>query len=230
LHLVSQPTDAQDKERTSQQLKERTMNRLHNRPLSWSARFAALAVLGMIFTATAARADCAPSTSQAAASFFPLLNANLSQGQENGDPGQPATIVGLWHVIYTATYSTAGPLPVPVVPPDTFEFAETMKTWHADGTEWEEKIAPPPVGYCYGVWKPTANGSVKLHHFGAITGPDGSVLYIFYQDEINRVAPGGETYSGTFDFKVYNSTDILGTGPVLQEIKGTTAATRITVD
>jgi hypothetical protein len=105
-----------------------------------------------------------------------------------------------------------------------------MKTWHADGTEWEEKIQPAPAGFCFGVWKRAAQDTVKLHHFGAITGADGSVLAIFWIDEIDRVAPDGRTYSGTWDFKLYGPTDVFGTGPVLQEISGTTAATRITVE
>jgi hypothetical protein len=212
-------------------LKERKMYRANTFRPSWSGRFAVLALLGMLFTTTAAHAGCAPSTKSGVAPLFSLLNASLSPVQDDEDHGQPSTIVGLWHVIYTATYSTSGPLPVPVVPPDTFVFAESFKTWHGDGTEWEEKIAPPPGGgFCYGVWKHTANGSVKLHHVGVITAPDGSIAAIFYEDEINRVAPDGKTYSGSFDFKLYAGTDVLGTGTVLQEIKGTTAATRITVD
>ena len=79
------------------------------------------------------------------------------------------------------------------------------------------------------MWKSTNNGSVKLHHFGAVTDPNGTVVAIFYQDEINRVAADGRTYVGTWDFKIYGPADVLGKGPVLQEISGTAAATRITV-
>lgn len=206
--------------------------------LSWSGRCAVLigmAMIGVSFGATQARAGCFDS-SKAGAAPTAFLGAHAilpAPDQDDQGSGQSATIVGVWHVIYTATYSTSGPIPVPVIPPgppDSFTFAETMKTWHADGTEWEEKIEPPPAGFCFGVWKHTATGSEKLHHFGAVTAPDGSVVAVFYEDELNRVAPGGKSYSGTFDFKLYGPTDVLGTGPVLQEIKGTTAATRITVD
>lgn len=206
---------------------------------SWSARLAALIALtgmGLLAGANEANAGCVdPATMGSARTAYVsghapfLLNEQGQQGnQGNGDP----TIVGMWHVIYTATYSTAGPIPVPVIPPgppDSFQFAETMKTWHGDGTEWEEKLQPAPVGFCYGVWKLTGNGSVKLHHFGAVTDPSGTVVAIFYQDEINRVASDGRTYIGVWDFKIYGPADVLGTGPVLQEISGTTAATRITV-
>ena len=151
---------------------------------------------------------------------------------ESSDPGQPATIVGLWHVIYTANYVSPepGPLPLPTNL-SSFEFAETLKIWHADGTEWEQKIGPPPAGgFCFGVWKHAADGSAKLRHIGVIFADDGSIYAIFYDDEINRVSSDGKTYYGTFDFKIYDKTDVLGTGPVLQEIKGTTAATRITLN
>ncbi len=213
------------------------MSRGHIFRRSSSGRFAALlglAAIGLLGGAGDARAaGCAvPATTGAPTALATAHATPLPPIQQQADSGQPATIVGLWHVIYTATESTAGPIPVPVIPPgppDSFVFAETMKTWHADGTEWEEKIQPAPVGFCYGVWTHTAQGSVKLHHFGAITAPDGSVVAIFYMDEVNRVAPDGSTYSGVFDFKLYGPTDVQGAGPVLQEIRGTTAATRITV-
>ena len=63
-----------------------------------------------------------------------------------------------------------------------------------------------------------------------MTDPGGRVVAIFYMDEINRVARDGKTYSGVWDMKISGATDVFGTGPVLQEISGTTAATRITVD
>ncbi len=209
------------------------MNREEIYPSHRSTRFAAalaLSVFALLF-ATEARAGCMnPGKTGSVPIAFLSTQANVPPNSQDGqDVPQPATIVGLWHVIYTATYTTSGPLPVPVAPPD-FEFAETMKTWHADGTEWEEKIEPPPAGFCFGVWKHAAGGSEKLHHFGAVTAPDGSVVAVFYEDELNRVAPDGKSYSGTFDFKLYGPTDVLGTGPVLQEIRGTTAATRIAVD
>jgi hypothetical protein len=40
----------------------------------------------------------------------------------------------------------------------------------------------------------------------------------------------GKTYRGTFDQKLFDLTDVFGTGTPVQEIKGTTAATRIGVD
>jgi hypothetical protein len=61
-------------------------------------------------------------------------------------------------------------------------------------------------------------------------GVDPAPPRVFTVDEINRVAPDGKSYSGTFDFKIFPAADVLGTGAPVQELKGITAATRITVD
>ena len=213
------------------------MKRGNTRRLLWRGRLAVLIVLaaiGLVSSGSDASAGCVAGGKAgfAPVAFLSPHTTLLPSGHADDQGGEPATIVGLWHVVYTATYSTAGPLPIPVIPPgppDSFQFAETMKTWHADGTEWEEKIQPAPTGFCYGVWKHTAEGSVKLHHFGAMTAPDGSVVAVFYQDETNRVSPDGRSYGGVWDMKIYSPADVMGTGPVLQEISGTTVATRITV-
>src|SRR5579871_6537664 len=116
--------------------------------------------MGLLAGASEAKAGCVvPGTIGSASKGYLFGRAPLllsEQGQQGNQDSGDATIVGMWHVIYTATYSTGGPIPVPVIPPGppaSFQFAETMKTWHGDGTEWEEKLQPAPVGFCYGVWK-----------------------------------------------------------------------------
>jgi hypothetical protein len=140
--------------------------------------------------------------------------------------------VGLWHVIYTATSDTPGPLPVPPAPPASFQFLESFKTWHADGTEFENAFLPPAGGnICFGVWKETGHSSVKLHHIGLMFDPSGNLAFIFTVDERNTVSAHGNSYAGTWDFRLWPpSFAVVGTGKPLQEISGTTAATRITVD
>lgn len=88
---------------------------------------------------------------------------------------------------------------------------------------------------CFGVWKELAHGTVKLHHIGLMFNPDATspvdaVANVFTVDEIDTVAPNGKTYTGTFDFKIFDATDVFGTGTPIAEVKGTIAATRITVD
>ena len=209
------------------------MNRIDIFQAFRSGRFSALVALvglGLLFTTSGAKAaGCALPYKAGATPSIPLLSppgsASLNH-QEDEDSNKPASIVGLWHVIYTAT-SASGPFP-----PTPFEFNSSYKMWHGDGTEFEN-VGLPPVGgnICYGVWKKLPNGSVKLHHIGQIFDPvTGKLANIFTVDEVNTVDHKGKTYSGYFDFKMYEPTDTFGTGTPLAEVKGTTAATRISVD
>jgi hypothetical protein len=148
--------------------------------------------------------------------------------QEGEESNGPAAIVGLWHVIYTATSAS----PSGAFPPTPFQFLESFKTWHADGTEFENAFLPPTGGnICFGVWKKSGHDSVKLHHIGLMFDSMGNVSNIFTVDEKDTVDPNGKTYSGTFDFKLWPpSFDAVGVGSPIAEVKGTTLATRITVD
>ena len=137
----------------------------------------------------------------------------------------------LAHVNYTATYDDNFP-PGGPYPPTPFPFLESFKTWHGDGTEFENAFLPPAGGnVCFGVWKELGDHRVKLHHIGLTFNPDGSLSSIFTVDETDTVSPNGKTYTGMFDFKLWPpSYDAVGKGTPIAEVKGTTAATRITVD
>ncbi len=151
--------------------------------------------------------------------------------QDTSEWSGPATIVGLWHVIYTATYDDNFP-PGGPYPPTPFPFLESFKTWHGDGTEFENAFLPPSGGnICFGVWKDLGDHRVKLHHIGLMFNPDGGLSSIFTVDETDTVESDGKTYEGMFDFKLWPpSYDAVGKGTPIAEVKGTTAATRITVD
>jgi len=198
-----------------------------------AGRFSALVALvglGLFFTASGAKAaGCGLEFKTAAAPSIPFLgpqgNEPLSH-QEGEESNKHASIVGLWHVIYTATSAP----PPPAFPPTPFQFLESYKTWHGDGTEFENAFLTPAGGnICFGVWKDLEHGSVKLHHIGLMFADD-KVSNIFTVDEIDTVASNGKTYTGTFDFKLFEPTNVYGTGTPLAEVTGTTAGTRITVD
>jgi hypothetical protein len=203
-------------------------------------RFSALvAVVGLalLFAASNAKAaGCGVLPYKTAAALpTPLVSPHGDDHQEGEDSNGPASIVGLWHLTYTATASTSGPLPVPVIPPgppSSFQFLESFKMWHADGTEFENAFLPPAGGnICVGVWKDLGYGNVKLHHIGLMFDSTGSVSYIFTVDEKDTVARNGQSYGGYFDFKLWPpSFAAVGVGKPLQEITGSTAGTRITVD
>ena len=212
------------------------MNRMNIFQVLRRGRFCALvalAGLGLLFGASGVMAaGCSvPYQTRAALSVsFVSPHGDESLNYQEGDESnEQAAIVGLWHLIYTATY-TSGP-PFPPTPP-SFQFLESFKTWHSDGTEFENAFLPPTGGnICFGVWKNLGHGTVKLHHIGLMFGLDGSVSNTFTVDEIDTVAPNGKTYKGNFDFKLWPpSFDAVGVGSPLAEVKGTTAGTRITAD
>ena len=132
--------------------------------------------------------------------------------EQDGATG-PNTIVGLWHVAYTAGGAS---------------FGVTFKEWHSDGTEFENVDHSALVGnVCFGVWKQVGFRTVRLHHTGWTFDDNGNPTGFFTQDETDTIAPNGMSYSGNFDFKVFdtNGDYISGT-----ETIGTIAASRITVD
>jgi hypothetical protein len=199
------------------------MNRGHTFQTLRTSALIALVGLGLLFTASGANAaGCAtiPYKVEAAPS-----DAFLMSSQHGEESKESANIVGLWHVVYTATSAPNPPFPTP-----PFQFLESYKTWHADGTEFENAFLPPAGGnICFGVWKKSKDGSVKLHHIGLMFDAAGKVSNIFTVDEIDTVADDGKTYTGSFDFKLFDPTDVYGAGTPLAEVKGTMDATRISV-
>jgi hypothetical protein len=189
----------------------------------------ALVGLALLFTASGAKgAGCGLPYKTGTALSIPFVSphGNPLNLQEDEESNKHASIVGLWHVIYTATSA-----PTPPFPPTPFQFVESYKTWHEDGTEFENAFLPPAGGnICFGVWKELGHGSVKLHHIGLMFASDGAISNVFTVDETDTVAHNGKTYKGTFDFKLFDATNVFGTGTPLAEVTGTTAGTRITVD
>ncbi len=205
-----------------------------------------LVVLTMLFAASSANAGCGVPTNTGALPSIPFVSPHGDDHQEGRESNGPAAIVGLWHLIYSAKSAP----PPPAFPPTPFQFLESFKTWHADGTEFENAFLPPAGGnICFGVWKDLGDGRVKLHHIGVMFGTDGNppayvgmapeyVTNIFTVDETDQVAPNGKTYSGSFDFKLYLPSACAAsaagtytcTGTPLAEVTGTTLGTRITVD
>jgi hypothetical protein len=225
------------------------MNRMNFFKALRSGRLSALVALvglGLLFTASGAKAaGCALPYKTGAAPSIPFVSPHGDDQKEGEDWNGPASIVGLWHLTYTANSAP----PPPAFPKTPFQFLESLKTWHADGTEFENAFLQPAGGnICFGVWKDLGGGKVKLHHIGLMFGTGGTpleyvgtppeyVTNIFTVDETDAVAPNGKTYSGFFDFKLYLPGDCANgasgyvcTGPPLAEVTGTTYGVRITVD
>jgi hypothetical protein len=222
------------------------MNRVNIFQVLRNGRFSALALLaglGLLATASGVKAGCAPLPYKAgAAPSIPFASPHGDDQQGGEDSNGPAPIVGLWHLIYTGNTDNNFP-PGGPYPPTPFQFLESFKTWHADGTEFENAFLPPEGGnICFGVWKDLGHGKVKLHHIGLMFGGPGAVppedvSNIFTVDETDTVASNGKTYSGFFDFKLYAPSDCansaggyLCTGTPIAEVTGTTYGVRIAVD
>jgi hypothetical protein len=171
------------------------------------------AAMSLAMTATSAYATCGfTGTGSASAIRMPMLQAG-SEAMGASTTSAPS-IVGLWGVIYT----TAGGA----------VFNQTFDTWHADGTEFENAYLPILAGnICEGVWKSTGTATVRLHHIGWTYDPvNGGVADgTFTLDQTNTLARNGQSYTGTFVFKVFDMK-----GKLLQEVPGTIAAVRISVE
>jgi hypothetical protein len=134
------------------------------------------------------------------------------QDEATPDASPNDSVVGLWHVIYTA---------------DKALFGESLKEWHSDGTEFENVAHNPEIGnICFGVWKQVGVRKFRLHHIGWLFSDDGTLTGSFTFDETDTVAPSGMSYKGTFVFKTY---DLKGAFTGV-EVPGTAAASRITVN
>jgi len=169
----------------------------------------ALVGLSVLFTSLGAKAACGDPTrfGLSAVPRMPFLAQMTGGGDQAANNN---SIVGLWHV----SYVSGGEL-----------FYEAFDQWHSDGTEFENAYAIPTEGnVCEGVWKQVAPRTIKLSHIGWNFDPSGNPAGTFTLTETNVVSSDGATYQGSFDYRLF---DVNGT--LLDDIKGTLTATRITV-
>jgi len=168
-------------------------------------------VAGLLLTTASAHAACGSFSGVGkGGAVLPMLGQ--AEG-DNSESASSASIVGLWHVVYTA----GGEI-----------FNESLDQWHNDGTEFENANVPVAGGnICFGVWKTVGTRTVRLHHIGwtydatTVAPANGT----FTLDETNTVSKDGKSYTGDFTFTPY---DLKGNpGP---QVKGTIKATRITVE
>lgn len=166
-----------------------------------------LALLGLALLAGAnANAACGdPAHSRPG--VMPKMPVLTQPGGRLG-PTNSKSIVGLWHVTYTA----GGQF-----------FYEAFDEWHSDGTEFENANVPPAIGnVCFGVWAQVAPRTVQLSHIGWAFDPSGDSIGTFTLAETNTVSSDGSAYQGSFDYKFYDINGVLQ-----QEVTGTLAATRL---
>ena len=102
----------------------------------------------------------------------------------------------------------------------------TMKSWHEDGTEYDNADLPPTVGnVCQGAWVSTGRRTVHNVHTGWTFDANSNPSGMFVETEDDKVARDGNSYSGPFDQKF---SDV--NGNLVNEISGTISATRVTAE
>jgi hypothetical protein len=128
-----------------------------------------------------------------ALAFLDAAGGNLHPDDEWN---QGSSIVGLWHVLYTGESDVNFP-PGGPYPPPGFQFLDSLTTWHAGGTEFENAFVAPTGGnICFGVWKEVEKHQIKPHHIGFMFDAKGDVANIFTDDEIVTVGSNSKTCSG----------------------------------
>ncbi len=140
---------------------------------------------------------------------------NLSRADTSNRGSGSASIVGLWHVLFTS---------------DGQPFDEGYDLRLSDGVEILNDTAPPQPAngagtVCLGVFKKIGPRTYKLKHpfwgFDENSKLSGRGVI----NEIVALDPGGNRYHGAFTFEVYDLDNNL-----VFEAKGTLKAERITAD
>jgi hypothetical protein len=181
----------------------------HTRPFRCALSILAV-TCAMLFASASANAACGD---LGGLNTKPSIKLPMLFGATPSDAQNTDSIVGLWHVIYTADGGA--------------KFNESLDQWHSDGTEFENAYLPVAAGnICFGVWKQVGVRTVRLRHVGFTYNSPGLASGAFTIDATDTVSADGKTYTGTFDFKVY---DLEGNFLEGSEVKGTLLATRITV-
>jgi hypothetical protein len=200
----------------------------------WLARGAltVLVVAGLLSAATTAQAQCGlPAKAVKPASWNPQLGqARLLRTALGGPDFQDEfgpSIVGMWHVTFTAQTMGGSPIPNTVVD-------NALVVWHSDKTEIMNSIRPPQDGnFCMGVWEKTGIFKYRLNHFAwggnafptnppTAIGPTAGPTHI---TETITLSTDGNRYSGTFTLDAYDTS-----GNIATAFTGLITATRITIN
>ena len=200
---------------------------------SRNCRFASMLVALVLALAVApsALAQCGlssklvkPSSWQPLVGGAHLMNAKSEKDNDEDSP----SIVGMWHVVFTAHTMNGDAIQDPGA-----EIDRAVAVWHRDGTEIMNSSRPAQDGnFCLGVWKKTGSLSYFLNHIpwqgndpsggaAGIGNPAGGAQIL----EQVTLSPDGNQYSGWFTETAYDPA-----GNIEVTFTGTISATRITTE
>lgn len=134
------------------------------------------------------------------------------------------SIVGFWKVQFISKGNTTHNPSIPDGALIDFGFTQ----WHSDGTEILNSGGHSPASgnFCLGVWAQTGFLTFELNHFPIAYDPTtGAIANYINIRERNTLSVNGDSYTGTFTLTVYDPR-----GNQVDQLKGTIAATRLTVD
>lgn len=171
----------------------------------------AMAIFAISVMLPATAAACARQLGQTNQAFPWMQGSPSFNTAPNPSQRSYGSIVGLWHLTYTTS--------------DNQPFGDSFDMWHRDGTELESANLNPITGnVCMGVWK-QAGSQYRLHHVGWTFDNLGNLIGPFTLDDVVALGNHGNSYSGSFDLKQYDTN-----GNLLGEVTGTISATRIGVN
>ena len=189
----------------------------------------AVAAFGLLFHPATARASCAigqPAPTHSSWLVQPGHTMLLRAALTNDDQFDDASIVGMWHVIFTAKTMNKAPIPNTVID-------NALVVWHSDHTEIMNSGRPAQDGnFCMGVWEQVGRYSYKLNHFSmgndfdptappeTVGPPSAGPAHITEDVTLSR---DGNHFSGPFTL------DAPDTHNVVTSFTGVVTATRITI-
>ena len=176
-------------------------------------KFAACMVLavGLSASASASCGDTLSAMAAAAASVQSQSRPIQPNSEPAGDQPGKSTIVGLWHIQFTAGGQT---------------IQEAYQLWNAGGTEVHNPNVDPRSGnVCLGVWRHAKQGAFKLAHRVWSYDINGNFLGTIHLSETLTLGNGGKTHSGSFALDFFDPS-----GNFQFEVAGNVTGERISVE
>lgn len=147
----------------------------------------------------------------------------LVRGVPKDDDDGEVSIVGMWHVTFTADTMNGSPF--------SAVLDNAVVVWHSDGTEIMNSSRPAQDGnFCMGVWTRTEKSKYLLNHIAwqgndpenapsGIGNPQGGVQIV----EKVTLSQDGQSYAGSFTLDAYDTS-----GHHVVSFTGSISAKRIT--
>jgi len=150
----------------------------------------------------------------------------LRLASDDWDDHEPS-IIGMWHVTFTAFTQSGVAIPAPGAVIDN-----SLVVWHSDGTEIMNSSRPAQDGnICFGIWERTGRRSYFLNHIpwqgnDPSNAPAGIGVPAGGGQLLEKIilSPDGKSYSGTFSLTAYDPS-----GNVTVSFTGNLSATRVTI-